>query len=206
MSEIPKNRLILYIMLIGLLPLIVVGLLFWSKKGELDQLENQIQFVQQLALTKQRKQSINLAAHDQFKNADHFYLDKNLETLTFLQPEIESLRTLMENKNFAGDENLTKRLEKLQGKENKILFSGGQVLAYPTFQESILSLTNPVEVNTQDLGEILAKTEGIEIGDHKPGPKRPQLIVIDFKIESKDTSNKNEAYLLNMKLLKREYL
>lgn len=206
LRDIPKNRLILYIIILGFIPPLLVGIHLWTQKAALDQLQTKLEFVQHTALTKQTKQAINQAAHGKFKDADHFYIDKNLETQIFLHPEIKTLRNLTDNKNFAGDEQLTKRLEKLTGKENKLLFTGGQVHSYPSFQESTLTLAHPVEVNSQDIQKILAITEGIPIGKYQPGERQPQLIILDFKIDRKDVSGGNEVFLLNMKILKREYL
>lgn len=146
-----------------------------------------------------------MIVREHFRGADHFYIDKHLETLSFLESEAETLQKLVNNKYFAGDENVKKRLEFILGPSNDLLFSEGNVQSYPFFQETISSLVHPVEVNLEDLKEILALVEGSQIGPYKPGPNRPQLIIIDFKLDRKEATEKNEVFLLNMKLLKREY-
>lgn len=112
----------------------------------------------------------------------------------------------MTNKNYPDDENIKKRLEFLQSGGNTLVFSEGVVQSNPFFQEVLETLVHPVEVDADDIREILAKIEGIPIRNYAPGPNRPQLIVLEFKIDKKQMSEKNEIYLLNMKLLKREFV
>lgn len=204
-KNIPLNRLALYIGLAGLLPIILAVIHFNSNLSKLDEIENTLETVRQLAANRQRKQAINIAVRNNFREGDHFYIDKQLETLTFLDPEVESLQKVTANKNFPDDENIKKRLEFLTGKVNHLVFTEGNVQSTPTFQEVTETLTQPVEVNVEDLKTILAKIEGTDIGTEAPGPNRPQLIILDLKLDKKHLSDKNEVFQLNLKLLKREF-
>ncbi len=56
---------------------------------------------------------MNLAVRQHFREADHFYIDKYLETLTFLEPEIEILQKISNDKGFANDDRIKKRLDYL---------------------------------------------------------------------------------------------
>lgn len=205
-NQIPLNRLILYVLLIGLLPIGLAALYVMSQTAGLESLSHQIQNVHGLAAARERKQAVNIAVRNNFRDADHFYIDKYLETLSFLDPEIEGLQKVMSNKNFPDDENIKKRLEFLTGPGNNLVFTEGVVQSTPLFQEVTESLVHPVEVNDEDLRAILARIEGVEIGKEAPGPNRPQLIILDFKIERKSITEKNQVFGLNLKLLKREFL
>jgi len=205
-TNIPQQRLILYLMLAGLLPILFVLFEFYSQQNSLNDLGDAISHVQQMALLREKKQAVNMAVRQQFRDADHFYIDKNLETLNFLEPEVEGLQKIVNNKNFPEDDAIKKRLDFLIGTGNNMVFSEGIVQSYPLFQETTETLVHPVEVNISDLKKILAKIEGVDIGPYTPGPNRPQLIIIDFKLDKKSVSEKNEVYVLNLKLLKREYL
>lgn len=205
-SNIPQNRIILYALLLGLLPIVLAVFNFISKQGGLESLVNGISYVQQQADMKERKQAINVALKQHFRDTDHFYIDKNLETLQFLEPEVEALQKIMSNKNFPDDDTIKKRYEYLTGGGNSLLFSEGAVQSTSVFQEMTETIVHPVEVDISDIQKILAKVEGVEIGSHKSGPSRPQLLILDFKIEKKKSNEKNEVYSLNMKLLKREFL
>lgn len=206
LDQIPLNRLILYLLLLGLLPLLVVGFLFHSESQGVDELDYNIQTIREDAFVKEKKQALNMAIRENFSHADHFYIDKYVETLTFLEPEIEGLQKIVNDKNFADDERLKKRLDFLTSPNNILAFSEGAVQAYPLFQETTETLLHPVEINATDLQQILARIEGQQIGPFEPGPSRPQLIVTDFKLDKKKINDKNEVYLLNLKLLKREFL
>jgi len=205
LSQIPLNRLLLYVVLLGLLLPALSLLYFFSQKRGLESLHNNIQMVHLLASTRERKQAVNIAVRNNFRDADHFYIDKNLETLSFLDPEIEGLQKVLSNKNFPDDENIKKRLEFLTSPANNMVFTEGVVQSTPQFQEVTESLVHPVEVNEDDLKNVLARIEGTTIGSTAPGPNRPQLIILDFKIEKKSILE-NQIYLLNLKLLKREFL
>ncbi|MCB1111617.1 MAG: hypothetical protein H7A37_04200 [Chlamydiales bacterium] len=206
LKNIPRTRLLLYLMVIGLLPLIFVLAGIYGKKQELAQLDESIQHVQQMALTFKKRQAQNIAVRNHFRDADHFYIDKYLETLTFLEPEIEALQKIVNNKNFAGDPVIKKRLEQLTGETNSLSFTEGAVQSYPHYQETTETLVRPVEVNIEDVQKVLSRVEGKEIDGNRPGPNRPQLLVLDFKLDKKRHADNNEVYVMNMKLLKREYL
>lgn len=206
LNSIPQKRLLLYLLLAGTLPIIFAWLTFSSQLNSVSQLEYNILNVQQQAFNREKKQSVNMAVRNHYRDADHFYIDKNLETLTLLEPEIESLKNMSGNANFNDDENVRKRLEALTGPVNKISFTEGVVQSSPTFQEVTETLVHPVEINVDNLREILCLVEGISIGNCTPPPNRPQLIILDFKLDKKNVSEKNEVFQLNMKLLKREFL
>ena len=205
-SSIPFSRTILYVMLFLLIPIVFVGMNIFSNIHGINQIGEKIEHVQLVALQQEKKQASNITVINHFKEADHFYIDKNLEVLTFLEPEIDALQKIVQHKNFTDDEVIKKRLEFLTGNGNALRFSEGVVQTHPQFQETTETLIHPVEVNLHDIQKMLALIEGIQIGNFMPAPNRPQLVILDFKIEKKKAIDKNEVFLLNMKLLKREFL
>lgn len=206
LKNIPLSRAILYLLCSGLLPLIFVFFLFSSQKSQIEDLQEALENIQHQAFTKEKKQALNLAVRHHFREADHFYIDKYLETLVFLEPEIEQLQKIVQDQNFADDERVKKRLEYLSTQANSLVFSEGVVQTFPYFQETTETLVHPVEVNAQDIQAILARIEGVKINEFSPGPSRPQLVITEFKLDKKKINDNNEAYLLNLKLLKREFL
>lgn len=204
--SIPQKRLLLYLLLAGLLPIAFAWLTFSSQMDANQQLQRLLWNVQEQALSHEKKQSLNMAIRNHYRDADHFYIDKHLETIILLEPEIESLKKMMDNPNYNEDENAKKRLETLTGPSNKISFTEGVVQSSPVFQEVTETLVHPVEADMADIRDILCLTEGVAIGSCTPPPSRPQLIILDFKIDKKSVSDNNEVFLLNMKLLKREFL
>lgn len=205
-KNIPQSRAFLYFLLLGLLPIFIALGNFVTNLGEVSSLKESLLDLQQSASIREKKQAVNMAVRHHYRDVDHFYIDKYLETLTFLEPEIESLQKNLNNKNVADDEVIKKRLELLTGPGNTMTFAEGVVQSTPFFQETTETLTHPVEIDAQDLQKLLAKIEGIQIGEHSPGPNRPQLIILEFKLDRKNVHEKNEVYQLNLKLLKREFL
>ncbi len=89
MNTIPVNRIVIYSLLLGFLPLFFVVFLFFSERSQLEDIQSSLEYIQNQALIKERKQALNVAVRQHFREADHFYIDKHIETLTFLEPEIE---------------------------------------------------------------------------------------------------------------------
>jgi len=205
-NNISKQRLLALIIICGFVPFLLISLNFMSNKSQLDELHNNLKQTEQLAYVREKKQAINMALRNHNKDADHFYIDKHLETLTFLEPEIDHLHKIVNNSSFAEDDAVKKRLEHLTGTGNNMIFSEGVVQSHPLFQETTETLVHPVEVNIGNIQQILSHVEGIEIGQFTPPPHYPQLIVLDFKLDKKNLNEKNDVFILNMKLLKREFL
>jgi len=204
-ENIPKNRLITYLLVLGAVPFVFVFMNFMGDRRQITETQSLIENMKDRAYILDKRQSINIAVRENFKDSDHYYLDKHLETLKFLEPEIEGLHKLESNKNYAGDENVKQRLDFLTGNANTLQFSEGNVQSFQYVQEISDTLVHPVEVNVSDLKKILSLIEGVDIPPNSPPADRPQLIILDFRIDKKEINSKNEVYTLNLKLLKREY-
>lgn len=205
-KNIPLERIVVYFVCIGVLPLVFIVLLFFSQNYRIDELRDSLDVIRDNVLIKEKKQALNLAVRQHFRESDHFYVDKYLETLVFLEPETEALQKIVQDKNFANDERVKKRIEFLTGDANAFTFSEGVVQSFPFFQETAETLIHPVEVNAKDIQKILSKIEGVKIGDFSSGPHRPQLFITEFKLDKKKVADNNEVFLLNLKLIKREFL
>lgn len=205
MQSIPINRLITYAIILSFLPFLFVLISFYSRISYMDDLDEKLSQTERLALQQEKRQAQNLTVIHHFRDTDHFYLDKRLESLPFLENEVEALQKIVAHKNFTGDEDVKKRLDFLTS-GNYLRFAEGVVQTYPQFQETTETLIQPVEVNVQDIQKILAYVEGVKIDQFEAPKDRPQLIILDFRLDKKKLQEKNEVFLLNMKLLKREYL
>lgn len=206
LGNIPQVRLLIYLLIIGCIPTLLVLLHLWQQVGELDTIQEQIDNVRTTALTRGSKQAINLAIMDHYRGTDNFYIDKQVEKLQLLEPEIEGLQKILGDKSFADDEEARKRLEFLLGPGNTLTFNEGAVVRYPLFREVVETQVRPVEVNIGDLERLLSLVEGVSLGGTTVPPSRPQLIILDFRLDKKKSSDENELFLLNTRLLKREYL
>jgi hypothetical protein len=203
-SSLPIKKQILYIFLLGSLPIILVALYLFFKESEIKQLQESLELTKQNALLREKKQAVNMSLKEHYKDADHFYIDKQLESLTFLEPETEVLQKIANQSHLIVDENVKKRLEFLTH-ENNFVFSEGGVQNFPYFRETQETLVHPVEIDVNDLQKVLAKIEGVDLSSYTSGPSRPQLIITDFKLERKNVHEKNEVFVLDLKFIKREY-
>lgn len=205
MNKIPQNRALLYILIVALMPVLLSSAYVMTKLKDLDGLNQEFESLKETLLYKDQRQASNKKVRAYFKDIDHFYIDKELESLSFLEPEIEVLQKIVSQKNFPDDEVIKKRLEFLSGSGNHLVFNEGVVQNYGPFQEVLETQAHPVEINLNDLKKILSRIEGIEIGENEILRNRPQLLVLDFKLDKKTSPDKNETYQLSMKLLKREF-
>lgn len=204
LSQIPKNRLIAYALIIGLMPILGAGFHFYTKTQEINLLQENLDGIKQTALMIEAKQALNKTVMAHYEGADRFYIDKNIESIPLLAKETEALKKISKQNNFIENEAVTNRLNYLQNR-NSLVFAEGVVQSYPHFSETTETLVRPVEVDLVDLQNILAKIEGAQIGPYEPGPTPPQMIITDFKLEKKETTKENEVFNLNVKLIKREY-
>lgn len=95
LAKIPHHRLVLYAACAGLLPIFFALAWLFKDIASLSELETNLAFIEHEILLKEKKQAINNALRSYFKDADHFYIDKHLETLVFLEPEMEHLESLV---------------------------------------------------------------------------------------------------------------
>lgn len=205
LKYLPLSRALFYLLCLGIFPVSAVTFLFFSQQSELDALSQQIEQLHDQALIQEKKQALNLAVCHHFREADRFYIDKYVETLVCLESEIERLQKISQDPNFADDDRIKKRLELLTTSANALTFSEGAVHTFPLFRETTETLLHPIEVDTGDIQKILSRIEGVCMGGYQPGPSRPQLLITEFKVDKKKVTEKNEVYLLNLRLIKREF-
>lgn len=198
LQSIPFSRLVIYIVLLTLFPVFGIGFLYLKEKNTWNEVAEQILTVHSLSEQKARKQSMNTTVRKKYAKADDFYLDNQVETINFLKKEREALENLVQNPTFTGNELAERRYAFLSGEANRLQFTQGAVQGAEGVQETTVILAHPVEVDNQDLKELLMRVEGNR-------PKKPQLLITDFKLNKKAHSNGNEVFEVNMKLLKREF-
>lgn len=206
LNNIPQGRILIYLGILGLIPTLLVLFNIWQQVDTVDALQSRVEHIQDKALTTSLKQSNNLSVIEHYRGSDNFYLDKYIEKLQLLEPEVDALQRIISNKKFADDEEARKRYEFLVGPSNALMFNEGAVLRYPLFREVVETQVRPVEVNLKDIQSILSLVEGVPLGGETIPEKHPQLIILDFRLDKKQISEDNDVFQLNMRLLKREYL
>lgn len=206
LENIPQSRQLAYLLALGLLPILFAIFHVRSSASRHYEAKQWVDSVREAAVLSESKQALNRRVRHHFSEIDHFYIDKHVETLKFLRPEIETLQRAEQHNPAGSNEDIKKRLAFLTGDQNALRFSEGQVTAYEGFQETLETQLHPVEVNIQDVKKVLSRIEGLSIPPTSIVEGRPQLIVTDFKLDRKTTKGDNEVFSLNMKMIKREFL
>lgn len=206
MTKIPHERLIIYLFILGLLPLVLIYGSYTAKKELQTSLLYELSSSCLETETRNQKELHNRLTRSAFQNQnkDPMYLNKEVESIALLTNEREQIQKVATCGFNPDEENLRRRLTFLTGGENALSFTQHPEKRYASFHETLFTLARPVDVDTSDIRKILSKIEGVEIGDEKVNNLRPQLIITEFRIEKKP-SPLNEVFSLNLKLIKREY-
>ncbi len=196
---IPLPRVVLYLFIIGLIP---VGYLVYdfscSRKHHLALL-SKIESVHASALQKKQKQALNLIVRQQYADSDPLFLERSLSHFKLLKKEKESLDTLLKNPAFIGSDEIEQRYHFLSSEKNRFRFSPSLPILQEGIQETEEPLSHPVEVDGKDLKEILYLIE-------TKHPLQPQLLITDLQIQRKKNLFENEVFDLDFKILKREFV
>ncbi|MFN0065802.1 MAG: hypothetical protein ACKVOH_06165 [Chlamydiales bacterium] len=197
-KSLPISRLFLYVVILGLIPLVFVSYRHNKMKREWDRVSTEIKKVALLHETKVRRQSLNNLVRKEFGQSDPLYLSRNLEGLALLEKERIALEKLFANRSFTGNESAEKRHAFIVDGENRLSLIEKSCQKSDGIVETAYGLLHPVEIDGENLRQILSVIETKTLG-------QPQLLCTDFKITRKETSMGSEVYQLSLKLLKREF-
>ncbi len=139
---------------------------------------------------------------EQLKIADRDYVEKELESLQFLTPEIKKLQALLHSD--SSNSLHSKRLEFLQSNKNRLRFSERNFQRLNQYQEVEILQQHPVEMNRSDLKALIARIENKTIGECKPGQSPPDLLIKKFELVKKPMSSNEETFVINLELIKHE--
>jgi hypothetical protein len=204
-SGIPISRAILYFLLLGAIPLFCVFFAYSSQCDLQQSLHMRLSEACIQVTNQNYKECYSKLIRQTFQDKDHFYLEKQVGTITPLSQEITALQKMLAGGFHPDEEAMRRRLTILTGPENALTFSESAEKSYAALKETQVQLSRSVEVDIQDVRKILARIEGVQIGPDEANASRPHLIITDFKIDKKKGLH-SEVYLLNLKILKREYL
>jgi len=171
---------------------------------KLGQLEEEMQRIHTKVIMQQENQKKESSLLAALKNPDPHYLDKHVESLTFLLPEIKKLEAVQLES--ADDDQVIKRLQWLKEGGNRLRFSEEQIRNNALFRETEEQQQQSIELNEEDLKKLLCLVEGITIWPYGPKEGRPQLIMKEFKLTKKELASHEKVFVVSMQLIKRESL
>ncbi len=192
----------LALLLLCPLPFLMLAFQFFFNFQSLDSIGEEITRIEKKSHYSQEWHKKETAFLSMMKQADHFYIDKHLETLSFLEPELKKMETLLLDS--APDDHLKKRVQFLKEGSNRLLFSEEKIRQHQQFLEVEEYNQTPVEMNEEDLKKLLSLIEGVTIWPYGPKESRPQLILTDFQLTKKELPSHENVFVIDLKLLKRE--
>ena len=195
--KIKSNLLGWGILIAAPLPFLVCLIHFLSKEQQLSDLNAECERIHTKVVQMQHMQKRESIVLAPLNNPDPHYLDKYVETLNFLLPEIKKLENLQDNEPAA------KHLQRLQA-HNRLTFSEDKIRSNSHIKETEEVQQYVVEINEEDLKRLLCLIEGVTIWPYGPKEGRPLLIIKDFKLVKKELLSKEKVYSLSMQLIKRE--
>jgi hypothetical protein len=199
-----KLRPPFFLLLLGISPLVSSFLLF-NERQSVEIFQNQFSSIalkSKTAFEKKERKERFLQTH---KNSDPYFLDKEIESLSFLANEKTQLKNWLSHPAIANKDMLKKRLIFLESDQNRLSFTDDEIQFSKTVRETLEKQREIVEVDQDDLKNLLALIEETSLDSAPSKINRPQLVISDFSLTKKNTNLQNEVFELKMELLKREF-
>lgn len=188
------------LLILAPLPMLYFLYCFYCHMQDLSDLQQRLDIIQIKALNLRLQKEKESSFYNQINQADHYYIDKYLETLSFLEPEIKTFKSQLAENADSSFFNKIKYLEE----SNRLLFSEDAIRQNDQIQEVEERQQVPVEMNEQDLKKLLTLVEGVHISPFTPKSNRPQLIIKNFELAKKTITPQDPVFVVNMQLIKRE--
>jgi hypothetical protein len=204
--HIPPQRLLIYLLILGMIPAICVVCFNLREHRRVQEANAALESLRLHLAAWQRKEMFNHAVRNHHRGADHYYVDKYLESLSWCQREVEELGRLIDDDPSLPDRELLERREFLEGPENQLRFAEGGVESYAHIRETEEKLVHPVELAQEDLSLLLARLEGTGKEALPLLQAMPQILITDFRLQRRTTRVDNEVYLVELQFIKREFL
>jgi hypothetical protein len=201
-----KKRMPLFFILLGLGPLCAAFFLYTQQQSLQSLQETSSMALQKAksAFRRKAKKDTFLAKHAE---SDPYFLDKEIESLCFLNQEKEKLKGWLAHPAVPNKEKLLRRLQFLESAENRLSFAEEEIQTSKICKETKEKQRVPIEVDAQDLKTLIHLIEEFQMnpfldaGQHA----RPQLLITEFSMARKNTLLQNEVFEIKMDLLKREF-
>jgi len=188
----------------GLLPCFLALFVHFKAENKLAHQIEKALYLKERHILAERKGKLEEAQSLQMQKANSDYLENSIESMQFLRPEIQKLTAML----HSSPDNKTDqtRLDFLQNGKNTLRFRQQNFQRVGQLQEMEAKQVHPVEMNREDLKKLLASIENITIGDVKPVGSPPNLLIKHFELIKKPLPTNEEAFLVNLELIKREMI
>jgi hypothetical protein len=137
-----------------------------------------------------------------YSHIEPYFIDRYLESFLLLQNEKKECEMMKQHPACSNREAAKRRLEWLQGPDNKMVFVEENLRSSKKIKETEERLMHPVEIDRDDLEHLLSLIEAVPVGACRPIATSPQLIIQDFRLTRKSPA----AFSLNLSLIMREWI
>lgn len=186
-------------------PLLGISLFLFLQNQRISDLETRFS----TALAKEKasfaRKSNKEAFLARYSDPDPYFLDREIESLSFLQEEKAQIAARLQHPAQQRKERLIERLAFLDGEENRLRFREETLRASGKIKETDEIQAHPVQMDESDLQKLLSRVEDVPIGPYPPTTASPQLLIQDMKIKKIETPVQTEVFEVEMHLLKREF-
>ena len=178
-----------------LLPFCFLLLFFSMQKEKLAEKETVIDTIEGKIVRLIENQQEKQYFLSKYKHFDPTYVENTLETLSFLDQEIEVLKEMDNHKDLKGSSGVKKRLQQLLSSSNQLVFVKHKLKETAVLEESFLQQRSKVELNIGDLKRLLSLVEDVNIDHYVPPSKKPQLVVQSFHLTKEELAGKESCFL-----------
>jgi hypothetical protein len=135
-----------------------------------------------------------------------YFLDQEIESLSFLQQERSQLERLLAHPALAERDIFQERLHFLQSDQNRLAFTEEAIRTSEKIKEIEEKQRSPVQMDEKDLQRLLSLIEDLHIPPYTPKERSPQIVIRDFCLERKMSPLQTPVLEVEMDLLTREFL
>jgi hypothetical protein len=153
---------------------------------------------------KRKTQKENLI--QRYANTNPYFLDEQIESLSFLQKEQMELEALLQHPALADKRLLESRLNFLSSGANRLAFTEEAIRTSASMKETEEKQRHPVQMDEKDVKKLLSLMEDVAIDSFSMASHRPQIVITDFRMEEKQTSLKTNIFEVEMQFIKREFI
>lgn len=187
--------------LIGIfLPITIVSFVLFQKQTRIKDLQAEFEKTLHTAKVTEKKRKMDKDFIDQYSTVNPYYIDQVIEPFCFLQNEKKLLEPLLSHPAFQNVPSIKDRYDFINGKKNKLRFIEDAFRSSSSIKEVEMHQKKGIELDEKDLIDLLTLIE--ENNNHD----KPQLLITSFSLEKKKKENNNEVFILNLDLLKREFI
>ncbi len=205
-STILRPYFALVLLVIFLLPMLFLFQNYCKKASEINALKEEFAILKPKLTRALLNCNHTSEFLERYKNTNHFYLEKYLETMQFQTQKVQCIEHLLKIPEFTSAPSLLTQLDQCRHQNNSLRLKEVCNRVNKDIQETELKLMHPVSIGTEDLFAILSIIENKNIGDHQPEVGCPQLIFKSFDLKKTTTQDQQQIFKLDFELIKREPL